>query len=98
MTQPYTPPADDGGHQGSFTRPGQDLAQPNSADPRDRMAAGSLWTGVKEQRPAVEGAALSGKREDWVAFRYVWKAQAMMLLMVLAFSGLALVGYLTGGH
>jgi hypothetical protein len=41
--QPYAPPADDGGGQGSFSRPEQDLAQANPSDPDDREAAISHW-------------------------------------------------------
>jgi hypothetical protein len=47
VTQPYASPADDGGEQGSHTRPQDVLAQPNPADPSDRGAATSFWSSKK---------------------------------------------------
>jgi hypothetical protein len=53
--QPYAPPADDGGGQGSFTRPDQELAQPNASDPSDREAAVSYWQSKSAPRTSLRG-------------------------------------------
>jgi hypothetical protein len=68
------------------------MAQANSADPADRIASGSLWTGVKEQSSPHEGTGLSGRARSWTDFQHVWKAQALMLLMIFVFAGMALLG------
>jgi hypothetical protein len=67
------------------------MAQANPADPADRVAAGSLWTGVKEQSAAAEDAAPNGRASQWQDFRDAWRAQAMILFMVLLFAGLTLI-------
>jgi hypothetical protein len=72
--QPYAPPADDGGGQGSFTRPEQDLAQPNAADPSDREAAVSYW---QRKSPARE------------SLRHKFQSATVTLLMLVVFGSLA---------
>jgi hypothetical protein len=56
--QPYAAPPDDGGDQGSFTRPQESLAQPNAAAPEDRESAGTLWAG-RQQRASEAGGGNS---------------------------------------
>lgn len=42
--QPYAGPADDGGDQGAFTKPGDSMVAADPAAPEDRKAAGSHWS------------------------------------------------------
>jgi hypothetical protein len=94
----YAPPADDGGGQGSFTKPEDMLAQSNAQDPGDRGSVGSLWNGAKDQARARGLSTLPGRSARWIPFSAVWKAQGMMLLMLLLFSAAVVIGALTSNH
>jgi hypothetical protein len=96
--QSYAPPADDGGGQGSFTVPQDELAQVNTQDPKDRGSVGSLWNGAKDQARARGVSTLPGLSSRWIPFRAVWKAQGMMLLMLLLFSAVVVIGALSSSH
>lgn len=95
--EPYAPPADDGGGQGSFTQPGDVLAQPNVQDPEDRGAVFSFANGAKDQARLRGPTVLPGRSPRWISFRAVWKAQTMILVMLLVFSAVTLMGH-TLGH
>jgi len=90
--QAYAPPADDGGGQGSFTLPQDSLAQANTQDPKDRASVGSLWNGAKDQAERRGPSTLPGRSARWIPFRAVWKAQGMMLLMLVLFSAIVWIG------
>lgn len=94
----YVPPADDGGGQGSFSKPEDGLAQPNAQDPKDRGSVGSFANGAKDQAQLRGESTLPGRSDNWISFRAVWKAQATMLLMLLLFSAVVLVGVLSRHH
>lgn len=77
LGQPYAPPADDGGEQGSYTRPDEALAQPNPLEPSDRGSAGSYY--LEAPRPRVS---------RWAR----WRGAMITLLMVVLFGSLAIAG------
>jgi hypothetical protein len=81
-SEPYAPPADDGGDQGSHTVPGDSLAQPNPAAPEDRAAAGSFARGAAERTGGVR----------WRRFQ----GTAFTVLALLAFGSIAVVGAYCG--
>ena len=95
--QPYVPPADDGGGQGSFTKPSDVLAQPNAEAPEDRGSVFSFANGAEDQARMRGPFVLPGRSQRWIAFSAVWKAQTLMLAMVLLFSAMTLLGH-TLGH
>lgn len=96
--QPYVPPADDGGGQGSFTQPADVLAQPNAQDPEDRGSVFSFANGAKDQaRLRGPFVLLPGRSQRWISFAAVWKAQTLILAMVFVFSAMTLLGH-TLGH
>lgn len=80
-SQPYAPPADDGGDQGSYTVPSDSLAQPNPSAPEDRGAAGSFSRGAPERGP-----------QSWRRYQAV----AVTVMSVMLFGSLAVAGAYCG--